>query len=104
MFINRPEATATAEEMASGKIVKGAAELIIAKHRNGSQGRVQLKFIGESTKFVDVDEQGRDDEPPEYSRAPRNFDDEEPAAEAFGGENLPPRAEPNGDDDELPFE
>ena len=52
MFINRPEATATAEEMESGKIVKGAAELIIAKHRNGSQGRVQLKFIGESTKFA----------------------------------------------------
>lgn len=115
MFINRPEATATAEEMASGKIVKGAAELIIAKHRNGSQGRVQLKFIGESTKFVDVDEQNRDDEPPEYSRGPRGFDDE-PAEEAFGepyeqsGDYNSSRksgrgGETNGaSDDELPFE
>lgn len=115
MFINRPEATATAEEMASGKIVKGAAELIIAKHRNGSQGRVQLKFIGESTKFVDVDEQNRDDEPPEYSRGPRGFDDE-PAEETFGepyeqsGDYNSSRksgrgGETNGaSDDELPFE
>ena len=104
MFINRPEATATAEEMESGKIVKGAAELIIAKHRNGSQGRVQLKFIGESTKFVDVDEQNRDDEPPEYSRAPRAFDDE-PASEAFGASPKNGTGEISGDgDDELPFE
>ena len=108
MFINRPEATATAEELASGKIVKGAAELIIAKHRNGSQGRIQLKFIGESTKFVDVDAQGMDEEPPEYSRGPRNFEDEDPAEEAFGsrsgmqdGPEEP--AGPDGDD-ELPFE
>ena len=104
MFINRPEATATAEEMESGKIVKGAAELIIAKHRNGSQGRVQLKFIGESTKFVDVDEQNRDDEPPEYSRSPRAFDDE-PASEAFGASPKNGTGEISGDgDDELPFE
>ena len=95
MFINRPEATATAEEMESGKIVKGAAELIIAKHRNGSQGRVQLKFIGESTKFVDVDE---------YWRSPRAFDDE-PASEAFGASPKNGTGEISGDgDDELPFE
>lgn len=110
MFINRPEATATKEELESGKIVKGAAELIIAKHRNGSQGRIQLKFIGESTKFVDVDAQGREDEPPEYSRAPRNFEDEEPAEEAFGAarEALPPPPPSDGGgedgDDELPFD
>ncbi len=110
MFINRPEATATKEELESGKIVKGAAELIIAKHRNGSQGRIQLKFIGESTKFVDVDAQGREDEPPEYSRAPRNFEDEEPAEEAFGVAREAPPPPPPSDgggedgDDELPFD
>ena len=106
MFINRPEATATAEELASGKIVKGAAELIIAKHRNGSQGRIQLKFIGECTKFVDVDAQGREDEQPVYSRAPRDFSDEEPAAEAFSEDAPPPPPPPDDgcDDDELPFD
>lgn len=76
MFINRPDAIATKEELDSGKVIKGAAELIIAKHRNGSQGRVPLRFIGECTKFIDVEDQGRDDEPPEYGkRAERNYDD-----------------------------
>ena len=68
MFINRPDALATKEELASGKIVKGAAELIIAKHRNGAPGRVQLRFIGESTKFVDVDAQGEPNEEPQYQK------------------------------------
>lgn len=68
MFISRPDALATKEELASGKIVKGAAELIIAKHRNGAPGRVQLRFIGESTKFVDVEAQGEPNEEPQYRR------------------------------------
>ncbi len=78
MFINRPDALATKEELASGKIVKGAAELIIAKHRNGAPGRVQLRFIGESTKFVDVDAQGAPMEEPTYSgKAPKESDGDE---------------------------
>ena len=77
MFISRPEAIATREELESGKIVKGAAELILAKHRGGEQGRVSLKFIGECTKFVDVDEQNREDEPPQYGTTPAFFDDDD---------------------------
>ncbi len=107
MFINRPEAVATAEELASGKIVKGAAELILAKHRGGEQGRVSLKFIGECTKFVDVDEQNRDDEPPQYGTTPVQYDDEE--YEAPEDDYVPPepparKGELKGVDDELPFE
>ena len=108
MFINRPEATATKEELASGAVIKGAAELHLAKHRNGEQGRVPLRFIGECTKFVDVDEQGREEEPPEYSRRPRMIED---AADVFTGEDdgyIPPSEPPvyasKKDDDELPFE
>lgn len=70
MFINRPDVTATAEELAKKTIVKGAAELILAKHRNGSLGRIQLRFIGESTKFVDVDEQNLPDEEPTHDTMP----------------------------------
>lgn len=106
MFINRPEATATKEELASGKIVKGAAELVIAKHRNGSQGRLQLRFIGEQTKFVDVDAQNRDDEPPVRGVDPADYDDYTPSD---GGEELPPPDESHpaamrrvGEDD-MPF-
>lgn len=52
MFINRPDVNATDEEIIKKKIVKGMAELIIAKHRNGGLGRIKLRFRGELTKFV----------------------------------------------------
>lgn len=68
IFINRPDAKATREEIEKGEVVRGAAELNIAKHRNGSPGRVQLKFIGECTKFVNVEDQNREDIP--FSSAP----------------------------------
>ena len=75
MFINRPDVTATAEELAKKTVVKGAAELILAKHRNGSLGRVQLRFIGESTKFVDVDDQNQpDEEPTQYIAPPEGYE------------------------------
>ncbi len=34
---------------------KGIAELIIAKHRNGSTGTVELKWLGEYTKFANLE-------------------------------------------------
>ncbi|MBO5480281.1 MAG: replicative DNA helicase [Clostridia bacterium] len=109
MFINRPEAIATKEEIESGQVVKGAAELILAKHRNGEQGRVALKFIGECTKFVDVDEQNRDEEPPQFgSPAPyEDTDDEEYVApEDDYAPPEPPlrKGELKIADDEIPFD
>ena len=109
MFINRPEAIATKEEIESGKIVKGAAELILAKHRSGEQGRVSLKFIGECTKFVDVDELNREDEPPEYSSAPQTYEDDDEEYVAPEDDYTPPeppfrKGELKPTDDELPFE
>jgi len=35
--------------------VKGLAELIIAKHRNGATGMVELVFLGETTSFRNLD-------------------------------------------------
>ena len=110
MFISRPEAIATREELDSGKVVKGAAELILAKHRAGEQGRVSLKFIGEYTKFVDVDEQNRDDEPPQYGTTPVQYEDDDVEYEApdddYGMPEPPParKGELAKADDELPFE
>ncbi len=66
MFINRPDVGASKEDMEKGTVVKGAAELIIAKHRNGATGRLQLRFLGECTKFVDVEAQGEPVEEPAY--------------------------------------
>ncbi len=86
MFINRPDVTATAEELAKKTIVKGAAELILAKHRNGSLGRIQLRFIGESTKFVDVDDQNLpDEEPTGYALPPEDISEED----VFGDTGIP---------------
>ncbi len=55
IFINRPDVTATPEEIEKNKIVRGMADIIIAKHRNGELGRCKLRFKGEYTKFVTPD-------------------------------------------------
>ena len=114
MFINRPYAIATKEEIEGGKVSKDAAELILAKHRAGEQGRVALKFIGECTKFIDVDDQNRDDEPPQYGTTPRIPDDDEEYEAPdddyanyadYGNPEPPPRkGSLKGMDDEIPFE
>ena len=109
MFISRPDQFASPEDIASGKVVKGSAELILAKHRAGEQGRVSLKFIGEYTKFVDVDEQNRDDEPPQFGTAPVNYDDDveyEAPDDDYGSPEppAPRKSELKAADDELPFE
>ena len=94
MFINRPDVGASPDDIASGKIVKGAAELVIAKHRNGATGRIQLRFIGESTKFIDVDSQGVSDEEPQPIKKKPDFMTAEDA-DLPTGEKDPP---------DLPFD
>jgi replicative DNA helicase len=39
-----------------GNSLKGIAEIIVAKHRNGPVGDIQLKFVREYAKFVDLDD------------------------------------------------
>ena len=82
MFLYRPEYYKITE-YEDGTPSQGVAEVIIAKHRNGSLDSVRLKFIGKYTKFADYDSpegfipmsniQSRinRDEPP----APRSEDD-----------------------------
>lgn len=55
IFIHRPERFGLLQD-AEGNSTKGIAEIIIAKHRNGSIGDVQLKFKAEQAKFMDLDE------------------------------------------------
>ena len=50
-FIYRPDYY----EIEDPDVPKGAAEIIISKHRNGSTGTVNLKFIGQFVKFVNMD-------------------------------------------------
>lgn len=52
MFINRPDVNASKEDIQNNKVVKGAAYLTIAKNRHGELARIELRFKGELTKFV----------------------------------------------------
>lgn len=53
-FIYRPEYYGI-EEWEDGEPSSGQAEVIIAKHRNGSLEDVRLRFVGELAKFSDLD-------------------------------------------------
>jgi replicative DNA helicase len=58
-FIHRPEYYGLTEDE-QGNPTTGMANIIIAKHRNGSVGDVKLKFITHLAKFQDL-EKGMDD-------------------------------------------
>ena len=51
-FIHRPEAYGILEDE-NGESTKGVADIIVAKHRNGSIGDVRLKFEGKFQRFSD---------------------------------------------------
>jgi len=53
-FIHRPEYYGLTEDE-QGNPTTGMANIIIAKHRNGSVGSIQLKFIDHLAKFQDFD-------------------------------------------------
>jgi replicative DNA helicase len=53
VFIHRPEKYGIMHDE-EGNSLKGLAEIIVAKHRNGALDDVNLKFIGEFTKFTDL--------------------------------------------------
>ncbi|MGL5732076.1 MAG: DnaB-like helicase C-terminal domain-containing protein, partial [Bacteroidales bacterium] len=54
-FIHRPEYYKIYEDE-QGNDLRGMAEIIIAKHRNGATGDVRLRFRGEYTKFMNVND------------------------------------------------
>ena len=70
MFINRPDVNATEEDIEKKHIVKGMADLIVAKHRNGGLDRIKLRFKGELTKFVNPEPDGDMQPPPEGEYLP----------------------------------
>ncbi|MEX2235643.1 MAG: replicative DNA helicase [Cyclobacteriaceae bacterium] len=93
MFLYRPEYyKITVDE--EGMPTQGMAEVIVAKHRNGSTGTAKLKFIGKFTKFADFDAPVSHENPFSgmITRESRlnTFNQDEPP--------LPPRG-----DDETPF-
>lgn len=91
MFINRPDVNATDEEIKKNNIVKGMADLIVAKHRNGGLDRIKLRFKGELTKFVNPEPNDELQEPVYDNQTPP---DDLPPDEGGGGyfsdDEMPP--------------
>ncbi len=54
IFIHRPDKYGLDEDTEGNSLI-GIAEIIVAKHRNGPVGQVQLKFKDEFAKFVELD-------------------------------------------------
>jgi replicative DNA helicase len=54
LFIHRPERYGIVVDEDGNSLI-GLAEIIIAKHRNGSVGDVKLKFKSEFARFMDLD-------------------------------------------------
>src|SRR5690606_34824372 len=55
LFLYRPEYYGLVEDEA-GRPTAGVGEVIIAKHRNGETGTVQLRFVGKFVKFTDLEQ------------------------------------------------
>ena len=111
-FIHRPEYYTKATEDANGNDIRGLAELIVAKHRNGSVGDVRLHFTGRYARFENREDGYRAvQESMEYVQmgSKLNGDSDSGATEGpkfgVGGDALPPMPEimrdPNESD--VPF-
>jgi replicative DNA helicase len=54
MFIHRPEKYGILQDEEGNSLI-GVAEIIVAKHRNGAIGDVQLRFVDKFAKFVELE-------------------------------------------------
>ncbi len=70
VFIHRPEYYGITQD-ADGNSLMGIAEIIIAKHRNGAVGDVQLAFKGSLARFCDIQESSDGTMPDDFSDAPK---------------------------------
>ena len=55
-FIHRPEYYKIYQDPATGKDLRGLAQIIIAKHRSGATEDVDLKFRGQYTQFLNEED------------------------------------------------
>lgn len=83
-MIHRPEYYGF-ENDDNGQSLKGIAEIIIAKHRNGAVDDVQLKFVKELAKFVNLDGDGNGAFTDGYTKSSRlNIENDETPSRGNG--------------------
>lgn len=90
-FIYRPEYYQILEDE-SGQSLKGVAEIIIAKHRNGALDTVKLRFTDQFAKFTDLGDPNFDD-----------FPTSDPFNTPLGPTNVITRPSKMNDDEDIPF-
>lgn len=73
LFIHRPEYYKIMEDPNTGDSLKGIAEIIIAKHRNGATGDVRLRFRNELARFQNLEEGFGDYTGGDFDNAPRQI-------------------------------
>ena len=61
IFIHRPEYYNVTEDEAGNSTI-GVAELIVAKHRNGPIDSAKTRYIGQFTKFIDLNDFGQNND------------------------------------------
>ena len=61
-FIHRPEYYHIYNDEKSGKDLRGLAQIIVAKHRNGATDSIWLRFRGKYAKFQNEEEAIDEDE------------------------------------------
>ena len=71
LFIHRPEYYKITQDE-TGASLKGIAEIIIAKHRNGATGDVRLRFRNELARFQNLDESFEEYTEEAFANAPRH--------------------------------
>jgi replicative DNA helicase len=106
-FIHRPEYYHLTED-AQGNSLLGIAEIIVAKHRNGATGDVQLKFKNTYAKFMNKDDRDKDDNPFNSGYQVISSKMNEGGTDFYGGGALlTPQNQNNllgnGRNDEVPF-
>lgn len=92
-FIYRPDYYEMEDDI---NTPKGMTEIILAKHRNGAVGTVQLKFVNQFAKFTNLDEFEND---PFGGGGDSNFG----MPNMFPQNNIITRPSRMNDDEEIPF-
>ncbi len=94
LFIYRPEYYQFHEDE-QGRSTEGLAQIIVAKHRNGSLGEVNLRFISKFARFTDYEDTGYE---ASGGLKPASSFDERPKTLT-----LPSKMNHPDDDDNVPF-
>lgn len=98
IFIHRPEYYHIYTDPNNGRDLRGMAEIIIAKHRNGAVGDVLLTFKGQYARFQNPDDDSFIPVPGEETQSFSNS-----APMDMGGMPMPGGSVPPPPDDAVPF-